>query len=175
MATTATNNIPIYSDPRYVQKTDSSTVAATNAKKRNELGENDFMTLLIAQLKNQDPMNPMKDTDFVAQLAQFSALQQAQNTSKGVEQAAAAGLIGRMVSGSADTGIVTKVDIDDQGTHLTVNTVQKDSKGNVMFDKNGNPVYNYQLDKSGNPQLDANGNKIITTTQIDYKDIKEID
>ncbi len=39
------------------------------------LGEQDFLTLLVAQLKNQDPLSPQDNTEFVAQLAQFSTLQ----------------------------------------------------------------------------------------------------
>lgn len=41
-----------------------------------QLGENDFLTLLVTQLKNQDPLKPMDNTTFVAELAQFSQLDQ---------------------------------------------------------------------------------------------------
>lgn len=40
------------------------------------LGKNAFLTMMVAQLKNQDPLNPMDGTDFTAQLAQFSSLEQ---------------------------------------------------------------------------------------------------
>jgi flagellar basal-body rod modification protein FlgD len=42
------------------------------------LGQSDFLKLLVAQMTSQDPMNPQTNTDFVAQMAQFSALQASQ-------------------------------------------------------------------------------------------------
>ncbi|MBE0539891.1 MAG: hypothetical protein IH623_00700 [Verrucomicrobia bacterium] len=40
------------------------------------LGQADFLKLLVTQMTSQDPLNPQKDTDFIAQMAQFSALEQ---------------------------------------------------------------------------------------------------
>jgi flagellar basal-body rod modification protein FlgD len=57
----------------------STSTAATTKKKDNTLGQDEFMTMLLAQLKNQDPLNPMDGKDFAAQLAQFSTLQQITN------------------------------------------------------------------------------------------------
>ena len=66
--------------------TSPSNATATNAAVTNSavsqtasLGQNDFMKMLIAQLQNQDPMNPMNSEDFTAELAQFSSLQQLTN------------------------------------------------------------------------------------------------
>lgn len=56
----------------------------------DELGKDAFLTLLTVQLQNQDPMDPVKNEDFVAQLAQFSSLEQLQS-------------INEAVSGSSDT------------------------------------------------------------------------
>ena len=50
-----------------------------NMKTKDVLGKDQFMTLLVAQLQNQDPLNPMDSTGFTAQLAQFSSLEQLQN------------------------------------------------------------------------------------------------
>ncbi len=43
---------------------------------KKELGQDDFFQLLVTQLKHQDPMNPVADTEFIAQMAQFTSLEQ---------------------------------------------------------------------------------------------------
>ncbi len=86
--------------------TKSSTTTGTS-----KLGKQDFLKLLMAQLQNQDPMKPMDDTQMIAQMAQFSALEatqslqatmQATNNMQSVAQAG--GLIGKYVQSSQADG-----------------------------------------------------------------------
>ncbi|MCW7753812.1 hypothetical protein OOT00_07435 [Desulfobotulus sp. H1] len=55
-------------------------------KEKDPLGREAFLTMLVAQLQNQDPLNPMEGTDFTAQLAQFSQLEATFNTNKTLEE-----------------------------------------------------------------------------------------
>jgi flagellar basal-body rod modification protein FlgD len=59
--------------------TSGTTSSTSTSTKSTALGQDEFMTMLLAQLKNQDPLNPMEGKDFAAQLAQFSTLQQVTN------------------------------------------------------------------------------------------------
>jgi len=87
-------------------------------KQIGQLGKDDFLRLLIAQLQNQDPMNPMNDTEFVGQMAQFTALERMQALDEQmaillqVEQLGQAnGLIGKQVeaTGGQDGGTIKGV------------------------------------------------------------------
>lgn len=51
-----------------------SSVPGANATRESDLGQGDFLTLMTAQLKNQDPFAPMENGDFLAQMAQFSTV-----------------------------------------------------------------------------------------------------
>lgn len=51
-----------------------------------KLDKDDFLRLLVAKLSNQDPLNPMADEDFVAQLAQFTSLEQLTNMNENLQQ-----------------------------------------------------------------------------------------
>jgi flagellar basal-body rod modification protein FlgD len=68
------------------------------AQNNQFVSQNTFLTLLITQLKNQDPMNPQDSSQFVAQLASFSSLEQMTQLNKGIEavlENSATGFIGK--------------------------------------------------------------------------------
>ena len=91
-----------------ITRTADAQAAATKVKGSDAMGKNDFLALFTAQLRNQDPTDPVKNEAFVAQLAQFSqleattnmatALTQMSSTMQGDRMMSAAGLIGRSVT-----------------------------------------------------------------------------
>jgi flagellar basal-body rod modification protein FlgD len=91
-----------------LQKAFSGGGETAEAATSQSLGKEDFLRLLTTQLRNQDPLNPMENSEFVAQTAQFSSLEQLQNMNKSLERmmaqaggataASGAGLLGRTVT-----------------------------------------------------------------------------
>jgi flagellar basal-body rod modification protein FlgD len=59
-----------------VAQTTSTTTSSSAPVKQKDLGKDAFLNLLVTQLQNQDPMKPQADGEFIAQLAQFSSLEQ---------------------------------------------------------------------------------------------------
>jgi flagellar basal-body rod modification protein FlgD len=110
--------------------------AATPENPNGELGKNDFLKLMVAQLQAQNPLEPTNDTEYIAELAQFSQLEQTTNIAQTSSQAAvsqqvaqAVGLIGHTVSyvdpstGASAQGKVQNVEIGSTGASLTIEGV----------------------------------------------------
>lgn len=99
---------------------------------RMNLGKDDFLKLLITELRYQDASNPVNDREMIAQLAQFSSLEQMQNLGSKVEELAraqntaqAASLIGRQVTaingdGEEVVGKVASAEFYGDYVYLTV-------------------------------------------------------
>jgi flagellar basal-body rod modification protein FlgD len=65
--------------------TSTSTGSSTSTNSATTLDKDDFLKMLITKLTNQDPLNPMDDEAFTAELAQFSSLEQLQNMNQALE------------------------------------------------------------------------------------------
>ena len=63
----------------------------------SSLGKDQFLKILVTQLQNQDPMDPAKDTEFIAQLAQFSSLEQMSQMNTNFEMSNAFSMVGKVV------------------------------------------------------------------------------
>jgi flagellar basal-body rod modification protein FlgD len=97
------------------------------------LNQDDFLKLLVAQMTSQDPMNPQSNTDFAAQMAQFSALQTSRDTQTELAQlradqqvGQASLLLGRNVTligpeGKIESGMVDAVQLLEGRPQLLVN------------------------------------------------------
>jgi flagellar basal-body rod modification protein FlgD len=107
----------------------ASAKSGSTAAQSSTLDYNSFLTLLITQMKNQDPLNPQDPTQYVSQLASFSSVEQQINTNSKLDSllagssiAQAEGMIGRTMT-SADgaiSGTVGSVRIAAAGTVATL-------------------------------------------------------
>lgn len=111
----------------------SSAAATSNNSLTSSVTLQDFMTVLLTQLTYQDPLQPMDNEQFMAQIAQFTSLGQAQQTNSNIQilvsnQAAqqSIGLIGQKVgitSGSQSiSGTVSSVNLSGSTPQLTIST-----------------------------------------------------
>lgn len=101
---------------------------------QNELGQDAFMQLMITQMNNQDPLNPAENSEFVAQLAQFSSVEGITNLNTKVGEMAssfqssqalqASALVGRSVRVTSDLSQLTDTKSVEGTANLPVNTSQ---------------------------------------------------
>jgi len=130
----------------------NSSNSKTSKKSGSELGKDDFLKLLMAQMKNQDPLNPMQDKDYIAQLATFSSLEQMTNmntslnnflTSMSTNLLQFSELIGKKVS-------YIVVSEDGQSTKMEegiVKSVERTKDGYLVNLTNGKTTYTEYISK----------------------------
>ena len=94
-------------------------IAGANGSLNGSLDKDDFLKILLTQLTHQDPTQPMEDREFVAQMAQFSTLEQMTNLNS--EMARVAGIVGR---GQA-LQLLGKVVEVQEGEHIVNGTVEQ--------------------------------------------------
>jgi flagellar basal-body rod modification protein FlgD len=106
-----------------------------STRNTGELGKDEFLKLLITQLKYQDPLQPMDDKEFIAQIAQFSSLEQMKNMSTSIENMKAYSLIGKLVSATytdEKTGEIKSAEGEVEGVRVI--------SGNVYLTVNGQDI-----------------------------------
>jgi len=114
---------------------------------KSVLGKEDFLNLLVKQLEYQDPLNPMESTEFTAQLAQFSSLEQLTNVNdnlkylqlyeSSINNAQAVNFIGKMVTASGNSisvndGTPNEIQFDLDGDASEVSVYVYDSEDNLV-------------------------------------------
>jgi flagellar basal-body rod modification protein FlgD len=92
----------------------NKTVMEGRGAKGGALDKNDFLKILITQLTHQDPTQPMGDKEFVAQMAQFSSLEQMTNMSEGLSR------VSDLIARSQAVSLLgTTVDVDNGSGPVT--------------------------------------------------------
>jgi flagellar basal-body rod modification protein FlgD len=107
----------------------TSTQVLDPSRQQQLLGKDAFLQLLVTELSNQDPLNPMEDREYIAQLAQLSTLEQMTTMNSSMETLRliqATSFVGKNVEavaldGSRVTGVVTEVNFTDSEPVLIVN------------------------------------------------------
>jgi flagellar basal-body rod modification protein FlgD len=100
----------------------ATTTTGTTTKSNTTVDKQEFMNMLVTQLKYQNPLSPMDGTDFTAQLAQFSSLEQMTGINNGVtslNNIMGAGLIGKEVNmKDTTTSTISGITFDKGTTYL---------------------------------------------------------
>lgn len=125
---------------------------AAETKKNNEMGRNEFLKLLVAQLENQDPTKPQDNGEFVAQLAQFSSLEETQKMSasfagfasafQSTQHLQATSLVGRPVHVKSDSTALG----NSGGVSVIADLTESTSQATLsVYDSAGALVDSYDL------------------------------
>lgn len=163
--------------------TGTSGTTAGKGREADVVNQAEFMKLLIAQLQNQDPLNPLDSANFSAQLAQFSSLEQLTQINDKLGAAGedkigkfdAVSFIGREVTGpsagiAVKNGVATTLDytLDQAGT-IQAKVVDANGKQVASFKIEGEGAGAHTLDLakvSGAPKLD-DGTYAVVLSQAD--------
>ena len=91
-------------------------VAGAAARDYSEVSKIDFMTLLVAQIQNQDPMSPMDNQQFTTQITQFTMLEEMEKTNANLEENL---IVGQAINNTAMLGLVGK-NVTVEGNRTTL-------------------------------------------------------
>jgi flagellar basal-body rod modification protein FlgD len=170
---------------------DSSTSggALLGTAQSNVMGKDDFLNLLITQLQNQDPLNPTDSTEFTAQLAQFSSLEQLGNVNENltelkhfqasINNSQAVALIGKAITAAGnsiqltgDGPVPCDFSLNDDATVVVANIYDSSGKFVTDFESRNLSAGEHAMfwdgtDNQGNPM--PNGNYTFEILAADAK------
>lgn len=115
----------------------TSTTEEVNKKSGSTLDKDSFLQLLVAQMKYQDPLEPTSNTEYIAQYATFSQVEQLQNMAQTLDSSSAMDLVGKYVTMDVTTATGSKTTVSGH-----VDYVEKTS-GKTLLYIDGTP-YNYE-------------------------------
>ncbi|SFM29898.1 flagellar hook assembly protein FlgD [Salibacterium qingdaonense] len=124
-------------------------------KKNGSLGKNDFLEILMTQLQNQSPADPMKDKEFISQMAQFSSLEQMTNMTSAITDMAGAQQKGSLVQHSQLIGKT-----------VTWQQTVKDENGVEQTEERVNEVTSVKQDASGTIRLLMDNDQWVDSEQM---------
>lgn len=137
-------------DPSYYLSNQPKDRAPSSA-----LGKDEFIKILMTQLQNQDPLNPMEDKDFIAQMATFSSLEQMMNMASSIDMLVQNQLVSPVVQYSHMIGKEVTYTIQDEDTGKketktseVVAVSQKDGWA-ILELENGEKIYADIIEKVG--------------------------
>lgn len=182
-STTGTNGTGATSGTNGTSGTGTTGTSAVKGKENDVVNQAEFMKLLIAQLQNQDPLNPLDSANFSAQLAQFSSLEQlTQINQKLGDQAEstngrfdAVSFIGREVTGASlgiqvKDGVATTLDytLSRAGAvQAKIVNEQGEQIANIQLGSEGAGAHTFDLSKIANPPDLDDGVYAVVVSQAD--------
>lgn len=162
------------------KKNSSESTAASAKSGSSTLGKDDFMNLLVTQLRYQDPLSPQDNSQMAAQMAQFSSLESMQNVQKAVEalgttfteMSAKQAESASAITSSSATGMIgksvrfrqTEVSSPASGSTTDLTIHAKSGSVAIIADADGNTIRTIPLSGTkadGSNILDADGNATI--------------
>ena len=106
-------------DGKVVESESASSLSRDKVKNKSTLDKDAFLGLLVAQMKYQDPLEPTSNTEFVAQYAQFSSLEQMQNMANTMELTRASSMVGKVVVVNTTDSMGKETQIEGRVDYVT--------------------------------------------------------
>lgn len=163
---------------------------AQNTPKSNELDKDAFLKLLMTQMQYQDPLNPMENTEFVAQLAQFTSLEQMNNLYKSSSYTQGMSMIGKDIDATfydsitkqyqRVEGTVEKAVVKNGNVYLTVGDIDVPiEKVSIVKDNSLSGVNSVNHNIANSQALSMIGKTVQalteTTEKVKNEEGKEVD